>query len=91
MGNPTEVNKTIKKMMKCFAILKSDYIPSHENKSYSTAIEILPFTSVAITRKVKAILSFAGSEQLTFFHLGTGQQYFNIHCRTSQSSKEKCI
>lgn len=54
-------------MMKCFAILKSDYILSHGNKSYSTPIEILPFTSVAVTCKIKAILSFAGSEQAVNF------------------------
>lgn len=63
-------------MMKCFAILKSDYIPSHGNKPYSTPIEILPFTSVAVTWKVKAILSFAASvsNQSNFFHIGIEQQ-----------------
>lgn len=54
-------------MMKCSAILKSDYIPSHGIKAYSTPIEILPFTSVAVTCKVKAIISFAGSEQTVKF------------------------
>jgi len=53
--------------MKCFAILKSDYTLSDGNKSSSTPIEILPFNSVAVTCKVKAILSLAGSEQTVKF------------------------
>lgn len=54
-------------MMKCLAVLKSGYIPSHGNKAYSTPTEILPVSSVAVPCKVKAILSFAASEQTVPF------------------------
>lgn len=54
-------------MMKCFAILKSDYILSHGNKSYNAPVEVLPFTSVVVTCKVIAILSFVGSERTVKF------------------------
>lgn len=54
-------------MMKCLAVWKSGHIPSHGNKSYSTPTEILPVSSVAVSCKVKAILSFAASEQTVQF------------------------